>query len=658
MDDMKISIIVPVYNTEEYLAECLNSLLNQTLNEIEIICVNDGSTDNSLEILNTFSKKFSNIIVFTKDNEGSGSARNLGLKHAKGEYIAFLDSDDFILNDNALNYLYECAIEENVDMVSANLQSFNGKTVVKETPYLKPITEKTIKKSEDYGIPWFFPKNIFKASLLKEHDIFFPKLKRGQDPVFLSTVLTNIQYYLEVPIDYYSYRSPTVSKINSFEKYIDYFRGIYQVFKIITTQDRFNKMVESFLLELYRMKNRDILISNKEELKEVILVMDEIYELFIHWGDEEILKKIHMSFNEWLSKVNLEELDIFVYEPNNIKAKYSNSVFMVNYRKDHTPDKPLVSVIIPVYNVEKYFGVCMHSVLSQTLENIEIICIDDCSSDDSSKLLEYYALKDKRVKILRNEYNSSLGFSRNAGMKHSKGKYIFFLDSDDWINRDALEILYKEAELYNLELLFFKLINFDDDKRMFYTTDYYDMEFLDKFEHVIFNHLDLEPEEVFEMTESACSKLYLKSFLDELNFQFPVRLIHEDNPSFLEIITSAKKVSIINKYLFNRRRRLGSITQFKGKDILDIIIILEKMFKIIYNNPELYKRYNNVLLNRIIFMLKIKYRLIETEFKDEFLKQSKILINKFIIEYNIKEDFNKYLNDANKDFYHIILNSN
>lgn len=658
MDKIKISVIVPVYNTEEFLADCLNSILNQTLDKIEIICVDDGSTDNSLEVLNSFAGNFNNIHVFTKENGGSGSARNLGLKHAKGEYIAFLDSDDYMIDENALSYLYNNAVKFNVDMVCANLQSVVGERIIKETRYLTPILEQRIKKSEDYGIPWFFPRNIFKADLLREHNIVFPNFKRGQDPVFLATVLTNIDSYLEMPVDYYSYRSPLVSRINTFEKYLDYFKGIYEVFKIITVQDRFKNMVELFVVELYRMKDRDILISNKSELKKVISVMDDIYDLFIRWGDQKILTNIYQSFNEWLSKVNLDNIDVFVYEPNDIWAQYSRSVFIVNHERDNSIDNPLVSVIIPVYNVEKYIGVCINSVLRQTLENIEIICVDDCSSDDSSKFLEYYALKDDRIKILRNEYNSSLGFSRNAGMKHAKGKYIFFLDSDDWLNTEALQVLYEEAELNKLDLLFYKLINFDDEKRIFYSTDWYDMKFLDKFEHKVFNHLDLNPKDIFQMAESACSKLYLKSFLEDLNFQFPVRLIHEDNPSFLEIITSAKRVSVLDEYLFNRRRRMGSITNFRGKDILDVIIIVEKMFKVFYDNDELYNRYKDVLLNRLIRMLKVKFDLIDSEFKEEFLKQSKRLIGKFINQYGISDDLNSCLIDDNLNFYKNILNYN
>lgn len=93
---IKASIILPVYNVEKYLPRCLDSLLNQTLNELEFICIDDGSTDKSLDILRRYARKDSRFIIVTQENQGSGVARNKGLQLAKGKYIAFLDPDDWI----------------------------------------------------------------------------------------------------------------------------------------------------------------------------------------------------------------------------------------------------------------------------------------------------------------------------------------------------------------------------------------------------------------------------------------------------------------------------------------------------------------------------------------------------------------------------------
>ena len=93
---INVSIVIPVYNVEKYLKQCLESVVNQTLDKIEVICINDGSTDNSLNILKEYEKKYNNIIIIDQENKGPGFARNIGMKRASGKYIYFLDSDDYI----------------------------------------------------------------------------------------------------------------------------------------------------------------------------------------------------------------------------------------------------------------------------------------------------------------------------------------------------------------------------------------------------------------------------------------------------------------------------------------------------------------------------------------------------------------------------------
>ena len=117
---IKVSVIVPVYNVEKYLEKCLDSLVNQTLKEIEIIIVNDGSPDNSHKIIDKYTKKYKNIKAYLKENGGLSDARNYGLKKASGEYIAFLDSDDFVKED-MYQKMYEKAKSGNFDMIVCDL---------------------------------------------------------------------------------------------------------------------------------------------------------------------------------------------------------------------------------------------------------------------------------------------------------------------------------------------------------------------------------------------------------------------------------------------------------------------------------------------------------------------------------------------------------
>ncbi len=117
---VKISVIVPAYNVEKYISGCLVSLVNQTFREFEIIVINDGSTDNTADIINSFKKQSKNIILINTSNQGLSAARNLGIYNAKGEYIAFIDSDDWI-DKNFLENLYSASINTNSDIACANI---------------------------------------------------------------------------------------------------------------------------------------------------------------------------------------------------------------------------------------------------------------------------------------------------------------------------------------------------------------------------------------------------------------------------------------------------------------------------------------------------------------------------------------------------------
>ena len=227
---VKVSIVMPVYNAGDLLKESIESAVNQTLKDIEIVCVDDGSTDNSVELLKELSRKYDCIKIYTQENEGSGSARNHGLDEATGEYIAFLDADDILVDKNALEVLYDWGVKNNADLVCGNLKRLSFESEVIPNPnydagnYYYFDSLEAIDPQE-YGVPWAFYKNIFKRTFLNEHNIRFKDLRRGQDPVFLSQVLANINKVYGAPVDLYAYRFESgkpYKKINTPEKKLHY----------------------------------------------------------------------------------------------------------------------------------------------------------------------------------------------------------------------------------------------------------------------------------------------------------------------------------------------------------------------------------------------------------------------------------------------------
>ena len=224
-------------------------------------------------------------------------------------------------------------------------------------------------------------------------------------------------------------------------------------------------------------------------------------------------------------------------------------------------DNPLISVIIPIYNNEKYLPQCLESVLNQTYKNLEIICVNDGSTDNSTKTLEKFS--DSRIKII-NQENKGLATARNTGLKNSTGEYVYFLDSDDWIDKKLIEITLGAIQNNNADIAMFDAYNV------------YDNSFV-KVKRVS-NFINPEKTKVISYEENnairdlqctAWSKLYHKDFLIKNNLYFPDGMrFGEDVPFWFSLLFKNPKIVFINDFLYFYRKRSSSITA-KTSDIID-----------------------------------------------------------------------------------------
>ena len=273
---VKISVIIPVYNDEKFLGECLDSVSNQTLDDIEIICINDGSTDSSLEILNEYSTD-NRITIITQANQGSAIARNKGLDIAQGEYIGFLDADDIYINRQSLEIMFDAAKKHDASMISANLKFLTQERNLISNPHYKRGTfhyfrEEVIIEPDEYGIPFYFYKNLYKADLIE--DIRFPDLLRGQDPIFLSKVLSKVDEIYGVPIDFYGYMVPmSFDKLDSYTKKYHYICQYRQCIDILDKSELF-KTSDRYMRNLMLYLNGNV---DAEVYDIVCEVFDEKY---------------------------------------------------------------------------------------------------------------------------------------------------------------------------------------------------------------------------------------------------------------------------------------------------------------------------------------------------------------------------------------------
>jgi glycosyltransferase involved in cell wall biosynthesis len=243
-----------------------------------------------------------------------------------------------------------------------------------------------------------------------------------------------------------------------------------------------------------------------------------------------------------------------------------------------------ISVIIPVYNVCEYIEECLESVCAQTLRDIEIICVDDCGKDASMDIVRKYAQRDKRFKIITHDSNQGLAIARNSGMAAARGRYIFFLDSDDYIKPDILEKLYDKGVKNNCDVVVSKTCVFADDKtddelllRTNSMDDSFSLETSGEYRVSLKNFY----QSISKISSVSWGKLYASEFIGSNNLRFiNANIAHEDNGFHIKVLSSEPAVFVIDDIGVMYRIRTSSITAKNSiaKSIRDTRFVLEDAF--------------------------------------------------------------------------------
>lgn len=205
----KVSIVIPVYNAEKYLRKTLDSVINQTLKDIEIICVDDGSIDNSFKILYEYKKFDDRIIIVSQSNQGSGAARNFALNLAHGKYISFMDADDFYPDKNVLSDLYDAAINSNANIVGGSLIEVLPDLRIRKfynSTDPRAFSNNSYVKYIDYQYDYYYQRFLYSKEFLKTNNIVFPLYKRHQDVGFFIQAMIIAQKFLALKRATYCYR--------------------------------------------------------------------------------------------------------------------------------------------------------------------------------------------------------------------------------------------------------------------------------------------------------------------------------------------------------------------------------------------------------------------------------------------------------------------
>lgn len=585
MKEVKVSVIVPVYNGEAYIRQCVESILDQSLREVQVICVDDGSTDGTVQVLEELCKKDDRLQILKQKNQYAGAARNFGMSVAEGEYLIFLDADDFF-HSQMLETMYQKCKEDKAQICVCDGQIYDENTKEylnvdyflkrNDLPGVRPFSRKDMPEkifNFTTSAPW---NKMFERAFVEEKQLKFQDIRRANDLYFCNMALALAERITTTEERLVNYRRGHGTSLQAMKhnEPLDFYYAMLKLQEGLEKAKIFSSIEKSFANFCLGgcLYNLNTAKSGKG--------YSAIYRIL----KEEGFEKLHITghsagyfymknYYEQMQAILKEQPEVVVYEQMqemereiwHLKRGMAENLDF--FKEISLEGTPKVSVIIPVYNVQEYLEECVESVRSQTLKNIEIICVNDGSTDESPRILRELEKQDSRIKIV-DKPNGGLSSARNLGMKEASGEYILFLDSDDYLDLTALKTLYLYAKYYELDEMFYNASVFFDTKEVeeensnysgYYRRNGFYPETLtgrELFVQLMQNH-DFKP--------SACLQILRREFLEEHQIRFYEGILHEDNLFTMQCISLAKRTRLLDRDFYKRRVRGGSImTEAKG----------------------------------------------------------------------------------------------
>ena len=506
---MKISVIIPMFNVGPYIENAVRSVQSQTLQDFEIICVDDASTDRSADAVREMSADDSRIRLFElAANSGAAAARNEGLRHAQGEYIYFLDADDQILPDT-LEKLYDRACRDDAEVIA-----FCAKFIYEDPGY-----------EEKFG---------------NEHSVFkraYPDVLAGRELFILW-----MEYWDWVPgPPFYFYRKAFLD-----DNGIRFREGMLHedeifTFDVMMAAKRVRVLNEVLYLRLFRAGSSTTGDTGIRNVEACISILQYVSDFSRSLSDD----RLREAASIYRSKIS-----------ETARRKYAAAGYEGSFFPCGRP--PLISVIIPVFNVEEYLPACLESVLSQDLTDIEVICIDDGSSDGSAGILAGYEKMDPRVQVITSKQNRGQAAARNTGLSAASGEYVYMMDADDLIEPGTFSLLHGCLMSGAADVTAFENSQFTDDPM-----------FDEEAGSVLFSYegheglytgrdafIILVSEDI--ISPSVPTYLIRRGLLEDYGIRFREGLPHEDIGFIFEMLAHAGSVRLLHRPLYRRRFRAHS----------------------------------------------------------------------------------------------------
>ncbi len=478
-----VSVVMPTYNAEDYLPDTLAGLTKQTFTDFEVIFVDDGSQDGTVAILQDFAAKDGRAIVLQQAHQYAGAARNLGMRHARGKYLLFLDGDDFFM-PQMLEKSVAKAEETGADICVFRANRINHETgEISAMPWTMRINKCpagdifSIKTNAKYiyefttAAPW---NKFYRRDFVVKYGLTFQETRQSNDIAFIYTSLALADKIAVIDEDLQMHRFNNEKSLQGTndKRPECFYDGLKELKRRLVAYGVYEQVEAAFLnyvveVSFYNLMTLKNVFSFE---KTFYLIRDDVFKTFgIENREDDYFYAYYRSAERRNDILSLSVYDFFrkwsIRRQREPEDFYERTAAAVAEKGGFAvPDsRPKISVIMPCLNSIAYLEECLSSVLAQTLKDIEIICVDAGSTDGTVEYITEKAAQDSRISLLHSE-KKSYGYQVNLGIDRARGEFMAIVESDDYIVPEMYRKLYALAKRYSLEVVKSDFSRFYGDK--------------------------------------------------------------------------------------------------------------------------------------------------------------------------------------------------
>ena len=646
----KVSVVIPMYNCEQFVQGVLSMFVDQSFADFEVICVIDGATDGTEEKVKKFCETDDRFRYVVRENRGAGAARNTGIDEAKGKYIVFPDADDVFEKDYLLR-LYEAAEKNDAQMAicgavtydylaeeQRKLSGFNKSVMYEGKVYSSKNTKHIFKLVDTSNQNKIFLLDFIKTACIRysetpaTNDLFFSKatLASADRIVVIHDDLVTIRRFIN-PQSISSHRGVhshiALTELNKLYNWLNE-RGIlgvhtsdYMWLFDVTLNYEMKNGVNIFLAEeTVRTLNCDDpwinmnsgqimqILKNSFDKKSGELIKaipdgissDKAEKIKTY---NNIIKKRNESRTDMQELIKKTSVDLYkrdLDDPNSVSPFYDSDDISIQSSKDpKESDNPQITVVIPMYNCSEYVSDVLPMFADQSFHDFEVICVIDGATDNTEELVKKFCDNDERFSYAVRE-NGGPGAARNKGLEMARGKYIIFSDADDEYSPEYLKKLYETAVKHDAQIVVSRFVERDssidaDNIRGFDNENLY--------ENIVYSHKGID--NLFKVFSArVTNKLFNLGFVRANGLVFPNIRVSEDAYFSYATLSIAERIVVIYDTLHTYRLHINQNSlstnrlRFRHESVDSVRLLyqfLKKNFLLDYHKEDFMKRADYVL---------------------------------------------------------------